>query len=265
MTYSDGKRPASRNKGAASKRPLWEGHRERQRQRMEREGWDTLKPYEMVELVLFHAVPRQDVSDVARLLVDRFGSVGGVFAATREQLLAVEGVTPSIAQWIGLTGELIQAYRDLHNVRDITLSCYREVAAFLEARRGEAAAHDTWVLYADFGFNLITFTELDGDKPWWEDVNARRMMVEAIGNGARYVYIVLWKGGAPLELGGEEESRLEVVAELLHSADILLVDCVLMGDAGMRSMNVNGDLKKLHAGVEFMELHERYVEGAERA
>ena len=41
---------------------------------MEREGWDALKPHEMVELALYPAVPRQDLTDIARLLVDRFGS-----------------------------------------------------------------------------------------------------------------------------------------------------------------------------------------------
>ena len=47
-------------------RPLWEGHRQRLRQRVEREGWDALRPHEMVELVLNRAVPRQNLSDVAR-------------------------------------------------------------------------------------------------------------------------------------------------------------------------------------------------------
>ena len=81
----------------ASGRPLWEGHRERLRRRMEREGWDALRPHEMVELVLYHAVPRQDLSDISRVLVDRFGSVGGVFRASREELLAVDGVTPTVS------------------------------------------------------------------------------------------------------------------------------------------------------------------------
>ena len=38
--------------------------------RMELEGWDALKPHEMVELVLYHAVPRQDFSDAARALIE---------------------------------------------------------------------------------------------------------------------------------------------------------------------------------------------------
>ena len=105
----------------ASGRPLWEGHRERLRRRMEREGWDALRPHEMVELVLYHAVPRQDLSDISRVLVDRFGSVGGVFRASREELLAVDGVTPTLADCLLTTGRLMRAYYDMHAQRGIQL------------------------------------------------------------------------------------------------------------------------------------------------
>ena len=115
-------------------RPVWEGHRRRLRQRAAREGWEALRPHEMVELVLNHAVPRQNLSDIARALVARFGTVGGVFAADREALLSVEGMTPRLAEWVGLTGDLMRAYYNLHAESDIRLSCYQEVQAFLKSR-----------------------------------------------------------------------------------------------------------------------------------
>jgi len=245
-------------------RPLWEGHRERLRQRMEREGWDSLKPYEMLELVLYHAVPRQDLSNVARLLVDRFGSVGGVFAAPREQLLAVPGMTPVLAEWIVITSDLMRAYRDLHAVSDIRLSCYQEVLAFLEPRIDPESRAGLWVLYADFNFNLITFTDLWEAGQWWDAANARRMMMEAIGNGARYVYLVIWVDGAPAGMNREEASRLESIASVLRAADLDLVDCVLVGREGVYSMNINGKMKNIRAQSGCLALHERYAEPPRR-
>lgn len=227
------------------------------RRRMEREGWDALKPYEMLELVLYHAVPRQDVSDVARLLVDRFGSVGGVFGASREQLMAVEGMTPSLAEWLCLTGELMRAYLDLHNQSDLRLSCYQEVQAFLLSR--PAANSCAWALYADFDFNFITYTELRGDKPWWDPANARRMLVEAVGNGARYVYLVLWTDRARLDLDDREDAALESIAHTLRAADLDLVDCVLARGRDIASMNVSGNMKAIRAESGCMALHERYA------
>lgn len=219
--------------------PVWEGHRRRLRQRCQREGWDALRPHEMVELVLNYAVPRQNLSDVARALVERFGSVGGVFGATREQLAAVAGMTPALSEWVALTGELMRAYYDLHAETDVRLSCWQELLAFLRPRLREAARPGLWAIYADFDFNLITFSDLsgDGDSP---DAAARRVLMEAIAAGARYVYLVRFaEAGAP-EPDAQALARLEAVAGTLRAADIDLVDCVLAGDADIRSLRLQG-------------------------
>ena len=255
MMFSEGIKSASTNDGG---RLLWEGHRQRLRQRMEREGWDALKPYEMVELVLYNAVPRQDLSDVSRLLVDRFGSVGGVFAATREQLLSVEGVTETLARWIGLTGELMRAYCDLHAQTDIRLSSYRQVRAFLEPRLDQGDGRP-WAIYADFDFNLICCAPLDGAGPWWGAANARRILTDAIDGGARYVFLVLWGGDALPALTGEDEEILDALAVTLRAAEIDLLDCLLVGGGEIYSMNTHGRMKGVRAVSGQAELHERYA------
>ena len=88
----------------------WIGHRERLRQRAEDEGWDSLRPYEMIELILYYAVPRQDMNEAARALVNHFGSVYGVMNATKEELMEVRGVSAGMAEWLMRTAELMHAY-----------------------------------------------------------------------------------------------------------------------------------------------------------
>ena len=88
----------------------WLGHRERLRLRAEKDGLEALRPHEILELVLFYAVPRADVAEVARALVGAMGSPQAVFHAPRDALLAVPGVTRAMADWLMLTGEMIDAY-----------------------------------------------------------------------------------------------------------------------------------------------------------
>ena len=242
-------------------KPLWEGHRSRLRLRLERDGWDTLKPYEMVEIVLCHALPRQDLSAVSRLLVDRFGSVGGVFRAPREALLAVPGVTPGMAEWIGLTGELVSAYRQMHNVSDIRLECYRQVTDFLKPLLPEKPREGLWVIYSDFDFNLITVSDLHEAGVWWEAENVRRMMTDAIGHDARYVYLVLWKDRPAEGLDDVELARLNGIASALCAAEIDLVDCLLSNGGEIYSMRIQGSMNRFSATAAGGRLRERY--GAE--
>lgn len=245
----------------AAGRPLWEGHRERLRRRMEREGWDALKPHEMVELVLYHAVPRQDLSDISRVLVDHFGSVGGVFRASREALMAVGGMTPTLTECILTTGRLMRAYYDLHAQRGVYLRHWQDYLAFLKPRVAEAEGAAFWAVYADFDFNLITYTDLSDVDPWWDAENARRMVAEAVDTGARFVYLVRFLPAAADDLDAEEKARLASIAVSLRAVDAELVDCALAGDGELHSMNAEKKLDRVRAESGILALHEEYASG----
>ena len=239
-------------------KPLWEGHRSRLRSRIERDGWDALKPYEMVEVVLCHAIPRQDVSAVSRLLVDRFGSVGEVFLASREELLTVPGTTPRMAEWIALTGQLMSAYLQMHNVSDIRLDCCQRVTAFLKPLLAQKQPSGLWVLYSDFNFNLITVTDLREAGAWWDAENARRMVMDAIGHDARYVYMVLWKDDPARGMDDVETARLNAISAVLCAAELDLVDCLLVNGEEIFSMRVSGCMNGFSATAAGGSLRETY-------
>jgi len=71
-------------------------HRARLRQRFREGGADALPDYEMLELLLFRAIPRRDVKPLARLLLDTFGDFNAVVSAPERRLAAVAGVGESV-------------------------------------------------------------------------------------------------------------------------------------------------------------------------
>ena len=87
-----------REKGApAPKRadtapPHFHGHRDRLKQRFSEAGAEGLQDYELLELILFEALPRRDTKPVAKALLARFGSFSGVLAAPPAQLAEVTGI-----------------------------------------------------------------------------------------------------------------------------------------------------------------------------
>ena len=66
--------------------PHYHGHRERLRARFMEAGAQALADYEMLELVLFRAVPRRDVKPLAKDLLLKFGSFAEVISASAERL-----------------------------------------------------------------------------------------------------------------------------------------------------------------------------------
>ena len=73
---------------------LHKNHRERVLEKFRRFGLDTFADHEVLELLLFFAIPRVDTNPIAHRLMARFGSLHAVLEAPAEQLCEVEGIGP---------------------------------------------------------------------------------------------------------------------------------------------------------------------------
>lgn len=67
----------------------------------------SLYDHELLEALLFNACPRKDVNAEAHRLLDRFGSLSGVFNATERELVKVEGIGRNMAQYLVLIGKAL--------------------------------------------------------------------------------------------------------------------------------------------------------------
>ena len=76
--------------------PHYHGHRERLRARFLAGGADSLPDYELLELVLFRALPRRDVKPLAKALIKTFGSFAEVVAAPATRLAEIRGVGAAV-------------------------------------------------------------------------------------------------------------------------------------------------------------------------
>lgn len=74
------------------------GHRERLRARFDKAGIDGIQDYELLELVLFRAIPRRDVKPLAKELIAIFGGFAQTLAAPVERLTEIKGVSENVAR-----------------------------------------------------------------------------------------------------------------------------------------------------------------------
>jgi DNA repair protein RadC len=81
---------AGHNSGFAEPRPHYHGHRSRVRDKVLKAGIEPLPDYELLELLLFYSIDRVDTKPLAKRLLERFGTLGDVFAAEPMQLREFE-------------------------------------------------------------------------------------------------------------------------------------------------------------------------------
>ena len=72
------------------------GHRQRLRDRFMDGGPDAMPDYELLEMVLFHALPMGDTKPLAKALLKEFGTFAEVISADPQRLKSVEGAGPRV-------------------------------------------------------------------------------------------------------------------------------------------------------------------------
>ncbi len=91
---------------------LHDGHRARLKQRFLQEGLDPFEPHNVLELLLFFSVPRQDTNEFAHRLINAFGSLSAAFDAPYEELLKVKGIGENSAVLLKMIPDLCRRYLD---------------------------------------------------------------------------------------------------------------------------------------------------------
>ena len=72
--------------------PHYFGHRQRLRDRFRQGGAEAMPDYELMELILFRAIPRRDTKPLAKAIIDRFGGFAEAINAAEERLAEIPGL-----------------------------------------------------------------------------------------------------------------------------------------------------------------------------
>lgn len=237
------------------------GHRERTRSRARKDGFSDLRPYEAVEMILSYGTPRADTQAVARNIMNRFGTLERLLSASRQDLTCVEGMTKPLVDWMLMMQELINAYLAVDRDDMLRLENWRDVQDFLADRWREVHPPESWIIYTDFDNRIITYDVICASLCWWGTEYMRDIVMQATSLGARHAFLVLFMGVERPWLEDWELENMLSVSRMLRAIDVELLDCVLVNEEGMRSMNMEGGMDRIRLESIKPWIYERYCEG----
>jgi DNA repair protein RadC len=135
--------------------PHYTGHRQRLRERFLKGGSDAMPDYELLELVLFRALPRRDTKELAKQLVARFGSFAEVVNAPDQRLKEVEGVGDSVIAELRLIRAAALRLVRSNVIGRPALSSWKQVLEYLNAAQSWEHREQFRVLFLDKKNQLI--------------------------------------------------------------------------------------------------------------
>jgi DNA repair protein RadC len=131
------------------------GHRDRLRARFREGGPDALPDYELLELLLFRAIPRQDVKGLAKDLIRRFGSFAEVVAAPPARLMEVKGVKEAAVTEIKLVAVAAERFARGEIIKKPVLASWDKVLAYCRTAMAFSDREHFRILFLDHGNALI--------------------------------------------------------------------------------------------------------------
>jgi DNA repair protein RadC len=138
-----------------------EGHRIRMRQRLLKSGPDALAEHEMLEMILFIALPRRDTKQLARELLARFRTFGDVVGAPATELRTIGGIGEAGAAAIKLIqAAALRMMRQELSTQPV-LATWDRLTDYLMAVMGHERTEQFRVLFLD-GRNKLLADEVQG-------------------------------------------------------------------------------------------------------
>lgn len=135
--------------------PHYMEHRKRVRERFRKLGGDGFADYELLELVLFHALSRRDTKPLAKALLQRFGTFTNVLAAPPERIMEVPEAGEAVAGLLKLLQACATRYARGEIVDREPLSSWSKVVTYVRAASGHADREEFRILFLDKKNGLI--------------------------------------------------------------------------------------------------------------
>lgn len=131
------------------------GHRKRLRERLRRGGYVALQDYELLELILFRALPRGDVKPLARNLLAQFGDPSGVLSATEARLLEVTGIGQEVITEFRLIEAVALNFGQSRIMHKPALANWNQMISYCRTKIAEKNKEEFHVLFLDKKNHII--------------------------------------------------------------------------------------------------------------
>lgn len=213
-----------------------QGHRARVKERFSKEGLDGFKEHQVLELLLFYAIPQRDTNVIAHNLLNRFGSLAQVIDAPVKELCKVEGMGDNAAIFISLIKQLERYYNMNRTQQTRVLSTLEECGEYLVPFFGGQTNEVVYLLCLDAKCKVISCRSIDEGGVNSTGISVRKVVDVALTENATSVILAHNHTSGVAVPSNEDVQATYQIAKALQFVDVVLLDHVIVADGDFVSM-----------------------------
>lgn len=216
------------------------GHRDRLKKRFIQQGLDGFTDIQVLELLLFYSIPRQDTNPVAHNLLNRFGSLSQVLEADMEELMQVEGVGEHSAVLLHLMNEMGRYYLVDRAQRERILPTIEDCARYLQPYFYGRIRETVFLLCLDAKCKVLSCREVGEGGINSAGISIRKIVETAIREGASTVVLAHNHPSGIALPSPEDIQTTRRIAAALQSVEVALADHIVVADGDYVSLVQSG-------------------------
>ena len=206
---------------------MHEGHRLRLKKRFLEEGLASFEEHEVLELLLFYAIPQGDTNPIAHSLIDKFFSLSGVFNASVEELCTVKGIKEHSAVLIKMMTPLLQYMAGLTAKDKKVIRTSYDAGKYICGMIGYLPKEVFAVLCMDSQRNVLAFEIIEEGTVSQANVSPRKVAECAIRHNASSVILAHNHPSGSLCASENDRILTSKLCDMLESMEIQVVDHII--------------------------------------
>jgi len=220
--------------------PHYFGHRDRLRQRFRKNGHEGLPDYEMMELILFRAIPRRDTKPLAKAILDKFGSFAEAITASEERLSEISGLGQSAIMEMRIVRAAALRLMQGEVMKRPILSSWDKVIQYCKAAMAYEMREQFRILFLDKRNRLVADEVQGNGTVDHTPVYVREVLKRALELSACAIVLVHnHPSGDPTPSRADIEMTKEIISAA-QKLDIAVHDHLIVGRDGHISLRSAG-------------------------
>ncbi|MBT3318421.1 MAG: DNA repair protein RadC [Clostridia bacterium] len=209
---------------------MGEGHRARMTARFLKGGFDNFEEHEVLEYMLFYALPRVNTNDIAHRLLKKFGSLAGVLEAGEADIALVKGMGDKSAAYLTMFPDLLRAYKKSKIGRKPALRSIKQACEFCVAMLFGKPYEEFYVMWLNTQNRVIHSEKLSEGGIKESPVYTDKVAASALRHHAVKAIIAHNHPGGNLSPSPSDLTTTQLILNALALLNIELVDHIIVSN-----------------------------------
>ena len=219
------------------------GHRERMRKRFIKGGLDVFADHEIIEMLLYYGIPRQNTNKIAHKIYKEFGSLHELFDASPQQIMHRTGITENSAVLFSIVPHLFKRYSYGKWDRRIVFASSKELGEYAKIPFIGKTHECFYMLCFNKKYELKGLEMLEEGTLDTVELHPRKIVELALINKASYVVLAHNHPSGCKEFSTTDFDATINIMQLLKPFNIVVADHIVVTGEGYLSMAENNHLK----------------------